>query len=82
MKAKELNKIGSFVKSLKFMLKELKNIHICVLKLLNFIKNVFIIQVFWLSWSLAISEDVNLVNKTIRREMVKEMTIERKNKWN
>jgi hypothetical protein len=32
MKAKELNKIGSFVKFLKFMLKEHKNVHICVLK--------------------------------------------------
>jgi hypothetical protein len=37
MKTKELNKIGSFVNSLKFMLKEHKNVHICVLKLLNFI---------------------------------------------
>jgi len=81
MKAKELNKITSFVNFFKFMLKEHKNVHICVLKLLNFIKNVFVIQVFSLSWWLAISEDVNLVTKTIR-EMVKEMAIERKIKWN
>jgi len=46
MKAKELNKIGSFVKSLKFTLKEHENVHMCVLKLLNIIKNVFVIQVF------------------------------------
>jgi hypothetical protein len=31
---------------------------------------------------LAISEDVNLMTKTMRKEMVKEMAIERKIKWN
>jgi hypothetical protein len=41
MKAKELNKIASFVNFFKFMLKEHKNVHICVLKLLNFIKKCF-----------------------------------------
>jgi len=78
MKVKELNEIGSYVKFLKFMLKEHKNVHICVLKLLNFIKNVIFIQVFWLSWWLAISEDVNLMTKTMKREMVTKMAIERK----